>query len=141
MRNIEIKAKITNLSYTVSRIKQLTDTYCTVIKQHDTFFKVAEGRLKLRRFENGSGELIYYKRSNILGPKLCNYEKAALEANACVEIKNILSASNGCIGTVEKTRQLYMVGQTRIHVDDVEGLGNFLELEISLVPEKSYFDD
>ncbi|XP_003706749.1 uncharacterized protein LOC100875650 isoform X2 [Megachile rotundata] len=135
MRNIEIKAKITNLSYTVSRIKQLTDTYCTVIKQHDTFFKVAEGRLKLRRFENGSGELIYYKRSNILGPKLCNYEKAALEANACVEIKNILSASNGCIGTVEKTRQLYMVGQTRIHVDDVEGLGNFLELEVVLTKE------
>lgn len=51
MRNIEIKATINDPKDVVSRIKQLTDTDCVIIKQHDTFFKVAEGRLKLRKFE------------------------------------------------------------------------------------------
>ncbi|XP_029036304.1 uncharacterized protein LOC114872822 [Osmia bicornis bicornis] len=136
MRNIEIKATINDPTDVVSRIKQLTDTDCVIINQHDTFFKVAEGRLKLRKFKNGSGELIYYKRCNTLGPKLCNYDKAVLEANTCTEIESILSASNGCAGIVKKTRQLYMIGQTRVHVDDVEGLGHFLELEVVLTEEE-----
>lgn len=65
-----------------------------------------------------------------MGPKLCNYDKAVLEANTCTEIESILTASNGCAGIVKKTRQLYMIGQTRVHIDDVEGLGHFLELEV-----------
>ena len=85
--------------------------------------------------QNGSGELLYYKRSDTLGPKLCDYAKTALDADACVGITNILIASNGCIGIVKKTRQLYMIGQTRVHVDNVEGLGNYLELEVCNCPK------
>ncbi|XP_076677020.1 uncharacterized protein LOC143373540 [Andrena cerasifolii] len=136
MRNIEIKAKIDDPELVIPQIKQLTNSECTIIKQHDTFFKVTEGRLKLRKFENGSGELLYYKRSDTLGPKLCDYAKTALDADACVGITNILTASNGCIGIVKKTRQLYMIGQTRVHVDNVEGLGNFLELEVVLTDKQ-----
>ncbi|XP_003695072.1 uncharacterized protein LOC100871422 [Apis florea] len=132
MRNIEIKAKIDNPELKISRIVQLTKDNGIIMKQHDIFFKVAEGRLKLRKFEDGSGELIYYKRSNVFGPKLCDYEKVALDENACSGIANILIESNGSIGIVKKTRKLYMIDQTRVHIDDVEGLGNFLELEVIL---------
>ncbi|XP_006621191.1 uncharacterized protein LOC102674048 [Apis dorsata] len=132
MRNIEIKAKIDNPELKISRIVQLTKDNGIIMKQHDTFFKVAEGRLKLRKFEDGSGELIYYKRSNVFGPKLCDYEKVALDENACSGIANILIESNGSVGIVKKTRKLYMIDQTRVHIDDVEGLGNFLELEVIL---------
>lgn len=51
MRNIEIKAKVDNPGNKISLIKQLTEENCTIIKQHDTFFQVPEGRLKLRKFE------------------------------------------------------------------------------------------
>lgn len=51
MRNIEIKAKLNDPKFLISKIKQLTNSDCTIIKQHDTFFKVTEGRLKLRKFE------------------------------------------------------------------------------------------
>ncbi|XP_053972776.1 uncharacterized protein LOC128888154 [Hylaeus anthracinus] len=136
MRNIEIKAKIDDPELIISRTKELTDAECIIIKQHDTFFKAKDGRLKLRLFENGSGELIYYKRFNTLGPKLCIYEKTFLDANACTGIINILTLSNGRIGDVKKTRKLYMIGQTRVHIDEVEGLGNFMELEVVLTDEQ-----
>ncbi|XP_078052409.1 uncharacterized protein LOC144478418 [Augochlora pura] len=132
MRNIEIKAKISDPEITIALTKKLTDSECKIIKQHDTFFKVAEGRLKLREFEDGSGELLYYKRSNTLGPKLCDYKKTSLNPEACTGIKNILTESNGRLGVVKKIRKLYMVGQTRVHIDDVEGLGSFMELEVVL---------
>ncbi|CAL7948294.1 unnamed protein product [Xylocopa violacea] len=136
MRNIEIKANIDSPEHKISKIKQLTDDECTIIEQHDTFFKVPEGRLKLRKFKDGSGELLYYMRTDTMGPKLCNYEKAVLDSQACASIAKILTASNGCIGTVKKTRKLYMIDQTRVHVDNVEGLGDFLELEVVLTDEQ-----
>ncbi|KAK1137621.1 hypothetical protein K0M31_002119 [Melipona bicolor] len=136
MRNIEIKAKIDNPDLKIFRVMQLTNDNGTIMKQHDIFFKVAEGRLKLRTFEDGTGELIYYKRSNKFGPKLCVYHKAFLSEFSCGGIVDILCASNGCIGTVKKTRKVYMIGQTRVHIDDVEGLGNFLELEVVLTDEQ-----
>ncbi|OAD54661.1 hypothetical protein WN48_06383, partial [Eufriesea mexicana] len=102
MRNIEIKAKISDPDLKISRIRQLTTNNSVVIKQHDVFFKASDGRLKLRKFEDGTGELIYYKRSVSFGPKLCNYEKLSLDEHACNNIVNILSSSNGCIGIVKK---------------------------------------
>ncbi|XP_043253122.1 uncharacterized protein LOC122397787 isoform X2 [Colletes gigas] len=91
---------------------------------------------------DGSGELLYYVRCNQLGPKLCTYEKVLLNhvqkyhADTCVNLKNILTKSNGIIGTVKKTRKLYMIDQTRVHIDEVEGLGNFMELEVVLTNEQ-----
>ncbi|XP_003393574.2 uncharacterized protein LOC100642950 [Bombus terrestris] len=138
MRNIEIKAKIDDPDHKIFRVLQLTkhSGIMKVMKQHDTFFKVREGRLKLRKFQDESGELIYYKRSTKFGPKLSDYEKVTLNKSACNCIANILSASNGCLGIVKKTRKLYMIGQTRVHIDDVEGLGTFLELEVVLTDEQ-----
>lgn len=53
-----------------------------------------------------------------------------LDQQQCDEMINILTLSNGILGTVKKTRHLYMVKQTRIHIDQVMNLGNFMELEV-----------
>ena len=64
------------------------------------------------------------------GPKLSNFEKTFLTPDACNGIEKILSTAYGTLGIVEKIRLLYLVGQTRIHVDQVTGLGSFMELEV-----------
>ncbi|EZA49459.1 hypothetical protein X777_11957 [Ooceraea biroi] len=130
MRNIEIKAQIRNIGSTSSKIEDLSDiTGRRVIKQRDIFFNATRGRLKLRRFEDGSAELISYERPDVLGPRLSSYDKVTLDSDTAESLTNILSHSIGVFGTVNKTRQLYMVGQTRVHVDEVDGLGTFMELE------------
>ena len=74
--------------------------------------------------------MIYYERPNISGPKLSSYSKLKFDVDSYKEIRELLTMSNGILGTVEKIRHLYMVGQTRIHIDRVLGLGNFVELEV-----------
>lgn len=73
---------------------------------------------------------MYYDRPDTEGPKLSNFEKTHLTPDACNGIEQILSTAYGTLGIVEKVRLLYHVGQTRIHVDQVTGLGSFMELEV-----------
>lgn len=80
--------------------------------------------------QDGTGELIFYQRPDVKGPKLSTYSKIDLDAEKRKELREVLTMANGILGTVEKTRHLYMVGQTRIHIDRVLGLGNFMELEV-----------
>lgn len=82
--------------------------------------------------QDNTAEYIFYKRPNIPGPKLCNYNKIALNSDTAELLMTILSESMGIVGVVKKIRQLFIVGQTRIHIDQVDGLGNFIELEVSL---------
>ncbi|XP_043278947.1 uncharacterized protein [Venturia canescens] len=132
MRNIEIKASVQDWETINDKAKELSGSEPTTIRQNDTFFKAEKGRLKLRRFEDGSGELIFYERPDISGPKLSNYRKANLSAEDCKQIGDVLTESNGVLGTVEKTRYLYMIGQSRIHIDRVLNLGTFVEIEVVL---------
>ncbi|XP_014351397.1 uncharacterized protein LOC106705860 [Latimeria chalumnae] len=128
--NVEIKAKVHDLSQLIKNAEQLSQSEGTLIVQKDTFFCVQKGRLKLRDFKNGNGQLIFYERPDLDGPKLCNY---SISPTADPDgLRRVLSDALGVRGTVEKERRLYMVGQTRVHVDKVEGLGNFLELEVVL---------
>lgn len=96
-------------------------------------------------------ELIYYNRPDKSGPKISDYIK--IEVDNAEEMKasfisqlhnsyfqNILSATNGKIGTVKKTRFLFRYGQTRIHIDDVEGLGTYAELEFCLHDDETLED-
>ncbi|XP_043496999.1 uncharacterized protein LOC122520794 [Polistes fuscatus] len=132
MRNVEIKSKIHDSKTIIEKLEKITDTKMILIKQLDTFFESKTGRLKLRRFEDGTGELIFYERLNTTGPKLSDYKKIDLNAKTYEDMDKILSATNGIIGTIKKTRRLYTIDQTRIHVDDVDDLGSFLELEVVL---------
>lgn len=84
--------------------------------------------------KNGSGELIFYERPNTEGPKLSEYVKLELKENsACVGLKDILSKTNGILGVVEKLRHLYLIGQSRIHIDQVENLGHYMEIEVFII--------
>ncbi|KAF7391265.1 hypothetical protein HZH66_009745 [Vespula vulgaris] len=132
MRNIEIKTKLNDSITLINKLEKITKSKWTVIEQHDTFFNTKTGRLKLRQFKDKTGEIIYYERPNIIGPKLCNYQQIKINAETFESLKNILTISNGIVGVVKKTRRLFIIDQTRIHIDDVHELGSFLELEVIL---------
>ncbi len=130
--NIEIKARVADFESLKKAADQLSDSGCQVISQEDTFFNCPGGRLKLRELNPQRGQLIYYQRQDIVGPKHSEYK--IFETNDPAGLKLILETAFGIRGVVTKTRYLYLVGQTRIHLDDVVGLGKFMELEVVLKP-------
>ncbi len=130
--NIEIKARLADRDRAHARAQRLSGGAATLIEQEDTFFVVPRGRLKLRRFGDGRGELIAYSRPDVPGPKRSEYHIHPT-ANPG-SLLRVLEDSLGIRGVVKKRRSLYLVGNTRIHIDEVEGLGHFLELEVVLQP-------
>ena len=126
--NIEIKARVHDFEAMKKRAQSLSDQPVAIIPQEDTFFYTEKGRLKLRVLAPDQGYLIYYERPDQDGPKRSDYHLA--ETREPENLKTTLSLALGVRGVVRKTRYLYMVGQTRIHLDDVEGLGHFIELEV-----------
>ena len=128
--NIEIKARIDISAALIHKLATISDENPSEIAQDDTFFACANGRLKLRAFPNGTGQLIFYRRSNQHGPKQSFYViSATSEPDA---LREVLSEAYGRVGRVEKQRTVYVIGRTRIHLDRVKGLGDFLELEVVL---------
>ena len=109
---------------------RLSDTGPETIQQEDTFFPCDGARLKLRIVGSERGELIRYERSDVADARCSRYEIASTSDPQI--LKQILSKTLGVIGMVKKTRSLYLIGQTRVHIDEVEGLGTFLELEVVL---------
>jgi predicted adenylyl cyclase CyaB len=129
-RNIEIKAYIDNVDALTSKAAALADDAPITFAQDDTFFRCDSGRLKLRTFSNGTGELIYYRRANQDGPKESFY--LISPTSAPDSLREALTMAYGQVGRVKKRRTLFLVGRTRIHIDEVEQLGHFLELEVVL---------
>lgn len=133
--NIEIKARVSDFGKLRDRVEQLSSSACQVIPQEDTFFNCQGGRIKLRELGTQRGQLVYYQRQNVSGPKHSDYK--IFETDNPEGLKLILAEAFGVRGVVTKTRYLYMVGQTRVHLDKVKGLGDFLELEVVLTPGQS----
>jgi adenylate cyclase class IV len=129
-RNIEIKARISSVEMLFPKAAALASQGPFEIAQDDTFFRCETGRLKLRDLLNGEGELIFYRRSNETGPKESFYLRSTTSTPDV--LRESLSIAYGEIGRVIKQRTLFLVGRTRIHLDRVEGLGHFLELEVVL---------
>ncbi|MEN8007424.1 MAG: class IV adenylate cyclase [Candidatus Krumholzibacteriota bacterium] len=128
--NIEIKARVADPESLLAKAEKLTDTEPETILQTDTFFNVETGRLKIREFADGTGELISYHRPDAEGPKTSSYSLAPTpDAGA---LRDTLAAALPVRGVVRKTRLLLLAGRTRIHLDEVEGLGSFMELEVVL---------
>jgi predicted adenylyl cyclase CyaB len=126
--NIEIKARVRDFKALRDRAEALSDTSCETISQEDTFFNTQKGRLKLRVLSPEQAWLVYYERPDVEGPRRSDYHLA--ESRDPENLKTALRLALGVRGVVRKTRYLYMAGQTRIHLDDVEGLGHFMELEV-----------
>ena len=134
-RNIEIKARIESVSALLPKAAALADKDPIEIDQDDTFFPCATGRLKLRAFSKDAGELIFYRRADRLGPKESFYIRSPTTAPDA--LRESLSLAYGTAGRVRKHRTLFLVGRTRVHLDKVDGLGDFLELEVLLEDEES----
>jgi predicted adenylyl cyclase CyaB len=129
-RNIEIKAHIDSVITLGERAAAFADEGPIEIQQDDTFFRCDAGRLKLRTFANGEGELIFYRRSDEQGPKESFYVRTPTAAPD--SLREALTLAYGQTGRVRKRRTLFLAGRTRIHLDVVESLGHFLELEVVL---------
>ena len=129
-RNIEIKARIERIDLLHPRATAIADRGPVEIAQDDSFFRCDAGRLKLRTLSPCSGELIFYRRADRQGPKESFYHLTPTSEPD--RLRETLSLACGQIGRVRKMRTLFLVGRTRIHLDRVEGLGHFLELEVVL---------
>lgn len=132
--NVEIKARVADFNRVRERAEALSDTPGELIPQRDTFFHTPKGRLKLRLLAPDQGQLIYYERQDGAAPKPSHYILSPTSEPDSLE--STLSACLGVRGVVRKRRLLYKVGNTRIHLDQVDGLGPFLELEVVLEPDQ-----
>ena len=136
-RNIEIKARIHSVEALLPLARALADSDAELIEQDDSFYAVPNGRLKLRRFgaidskhRDGPAELIHYHRPDSGDAKASDYVRVRVPDPDALH--QALARGCGLIGRVQKTRWLLLVGATRIHLDRVAGLGDFMELEVVL---------
>ena len=129
-RNVEIKARIDSVEALLPLALACADGPPELIAQDDTFFTCTSGRLKLRAFGDGRGELVAYQRPDAIGPKTSDYSIAPVADPDT--LRATLARALGLAGRVVKRRTLLMAGRTRLHLDRVDGLGDFLELEVVL---------
>ena len=128
--NIEIKARVADPELKRTLAETLAGTPPEILHQEDTFFPCPDGRLKLRQLAKDRGELIAYQRADVAGTKQSDY--LIYRTDHPAELRATLVSALGTGAVVTKTRWLFLVGQTRVHLDEVAGLGSFLELEVVL---------
>ncbi len=125
MQNIEFKAELRDLEAARYQCDVLGAQYIGRLRQTDTYYKVVDGRLKRREAPGEPTEWIYYHRPDRVNPKMCNYsiltEDQAQRRWGTKRLRAWL--------TVAKRRELWMVEEVRIHLDDVDRLGRFIEFE------------
>lgn len=129
-RNIEIKARIEDRGPLEATVAAIADDGPTDFHQQDVFFRCDAGRLKLRVHSFRQAELIFYQRPDQAEAKESFYVRTPIGDPA--SLRETLKLAFGELGEVNKRRTLYLVGRTRIHLDRVDGLGDFLELEVVL---------
>lgn len=124
--NIEIKARTLRLEEIRETLKTCGAEFKGTDHQVDTYFKVNQGRLKLRE-GNIENRLIYYERGDIAEPKKST---VVLHKNSPgSNLKELLTKSLGISVVVNKIREIYFIENVKFHLDDVLGLGSFVEIE------------
>jgi len=128
MLNVEIKARCSQPSRMRDYLEKHKTEFRGVDEQTDTYFNTPRGRLKLRegRIENN---LIYYERSNQAGPKDSHFQLVKIPDAA--GLKLVLTQSMGVKVVVKKKREIYFIDNVKFHLDEVPGLGSFVEIEAS----------
>ncbi|MBI5021075.1 MAG: class IV adenylate cyclase [Ignavibacteriales bacterium] len=128
--NLEIKAHVNDLQVAENIAIEIGAHETGVLIQTDTYFNSPNGRLKMREVPDSDAELIFYNREEDSVQRRSNfYIYKTINAS---DLKEILASSYGIRAVVEKKRKLYMLGTTRIHIDQVKDLGSFLEFEIPM---------
>jgi adenylate cyclase class 2 len=126
IKNFEFKASIKNIDYYEKMLIELNPIFKGLDNQTDTYFNVNHGRLKLRE-GNIENALIHYERKNIKGSKA---SKVILYKHTPdIALKQILSLHLGIKIVVKKQRKIYFVDNVKIHFDQLDKLGDFLEVE------------
>jgi homotetrameric cytidine deaminase len=126
-RNLEIKARDADPRRSLEAALALGADDRGELTQRDTYFAGARGRLKLRQQTPGQAELIQYRRPDEAGPRVSEFRLVPVGEAAALE--QALDAALGTLVVVEKRRRLLMWEGVRIHLDEVDGLGSYLELE------------
>jgi adenylate cyclase, class 2 len=130
-RNIELKARCANLAAAESIAKSLGAHLHTIERQHDTYFTAADGRLKLRQRRTAQrelmSELIWYRRTDERRARASDYSLVTTDSGAA--LRALLGGALGIAVEVVKQRAVYLHDGVRIHLDQVEGLGHFIEFE------------
>ena len=126
--NIEVKAKTNHSEFIRDYLKINKAEFRGTDFQADTYFNVSNGRLKLRE-GNIENNLIYYERHNTPGAKESNFQ--LVHISDAKGLKEILTKSLGIKIVVRKKREIYFIRNVKFHIDEVEGLGNFAEIEAS----------
>lgn len=125
--NVELKARDPDPATTLARARALGAADHGVLRQRDTYFRVPHGRLKLREQEGAEAELIPYERADEAQARESRYERVPAPDPAA--LREALGAALGVRVVVDKARHLLVCDGVRIHLDDVAGLGRFVELE------------
>ncbi len=131
--NVELKARIDAGDRVRAVAVQLATARLADQHQIDTYFVCLHGRLKLREIDAQRAELIWYERPDQTAPKPCRYCLIPVDDPAAM--KHALQAALGVHVVVEKHREIYLFHNVRIHLDQVTGLGQFLEFEAVLGAE------
>jgi len=132
LQNIELKARLADLDAARTTAQAVATKRLGTQHQVDTYFHCRDGRLKLRQIDGLSAQLIWYARADQPGPKASDYRLVPI-ANP-ETLKTALTAALGVRGVVEKRREILLVDNVRIHLDEVVGRGFFLEFEAVLGP-------
>ncbi|MFH1608641.1 MAG: class IV adenylate cyclase [Patescibacteria group bacterium] len=125
-KNIEIKAKCSDFKKIRKILISQKADFKGIDHQIDTYFKINNGRLKLRE-GNIENDLIFYNRENKKGPK--KSEVILLKNNPKSSLKKILEASLGKLIVVDKHREIFFIKNVKFHLDKVKNLGTFVEIE------------
>ena len=124
--NVEIKAKCSNPSFIRQYLLSGNADFKGTDEQTDTYFNVPNGRLKLRE-GNIENNLIFYERSDQAGPKDSHFYLVKVDDTK--GLKEVLAKSNGIKVVVQKKREIYYINNVKFHIDEVPGLGTFVEIE------------
>ena len=130
--NVEIKAKCNDASFIRNYLLLHRTDFKGTDEQIDTYFNVLNGRLKLRE-GNIENNLIYYERTNLAGPKSSHFQLVKIEDAG--GLKEVLTKSNGIKVVVKKSREIYYINNVKFHIDEVPGLGSFIEIEAGNVQD------
>lgn len=129
-RNIELKARLQNLEVARKIAQSFATSHLGIQYQTDTYFHCFHGRLKLREIVGQTAQLIWYERPDISDAKGSNYQW--IDIPDIIPLKQALAAALGIRVVVAKCRDIFLFNNVRIHLDEVQNLGLFIEFEAVL---------
>jgi predicted adenylyl cyclase CyaB len=130
--NLELKCRRGSCAESRELARGLGAAFEAILVQTDTYFHVPHGRLKLRRIDGGRAELIHYERPDETGDRWSTYVRVPV-----ADPEGMTAALGQALGircVVRKTRELHLYKTARIHIDEVDGLGSYLEFEVVETP-------